>query len=792
MFLTIKRSSLALILVLLVLGSPAVYGFSLLGPHAIPNGADAFQQPVIGYNLTPANNDRADVGDPKNLNEDYRWNAGDIYYAFDSSFITYFGTNGMAEVDKAFAIYNSLKNVSAYSSDLSEWPTLTTFVNYRANAAGLIDIKSVVMEFIIEQLGLAQPERYTYALHERVLPPNAKCPAYNYAVIQRNYDPVSQVYSSFVNGTLYGYSIFETCGFAVNPLPGVGAETAIYAVDADSYNIYNTVAAGDISTGGIYTFGTSVGSGGTSFGQYYTGLTRDDVGGLRYLLSSNRVHMEAVDGTSLLVSTNTSGGQQLLTTRDYGLFAAQALTNNAAALQALYPGLVILNSRSYFALQVTTNFIASLTNLPFSPVGSVPNVLLTPFYTTNITTYYQHTFGNIVINPTLAHPEGEGAFTNGYKTILTTSSINYQWKPVNSTNLIATNTTAVNATTALVTNFPNGEFYIFPQAECGPYVLTSQFYTFITATTNTTGTVTIAPGSTGLVASAVSTVTYVTNHDFIYYAVQCDTAPVTLRAGIEKVNFHRQDYDSLIGTSWTPVTNYHTIVSITNSTRTADRFQRILNQPDFVFFAQDLIVPGVGAPVVPSVLRTTPRYNFTVANTTGLAGPGTIGPPNLASGPLSLTFNKGVPATLNSYQGTILDEGTAFSTYLWGSYDGTTNAPVVYPSTASLNNYENSLFLQITTPMVLPTGHQGKAYTAQIQATGQSPAPYTWSFVGVGLPPGLTKSAPITVVNTPTSTTSTITISGTPTTTGIFDYVVQVSDSTGRASQLNFVIEIDL
>ena len=792
MFLTIKRSSLALILVLLVLGNPSVYGFSLLGAHAIPNGADAFQTPVLGYNLTPNNNDRADVGDPKNLNEDYRWNSGDIYYAFDSSFITYFGTNGMAEVDKAFAIYNSLRNVSSYSSDLSEWPTLTTFVNYRANAAGLIDIKSVVMEFILEQLGLAQPERYTYALHERVLPPNAKCPAYNYAVIQRNYDPVSQVYSSFVNGTLYGYSIFETCGFAVNPLPGVGAEPAIYAVDADSYNIYNTVAAGDISTGGIYTFGTSVGSGGTSFGQYYTGLTRDDVGGLRYLLSSNRVHMETVEGTSLLLSTNTSGGQQLLTTRDYGLFAAQALTNNAAALQTLYPGLIVLSSRSYFALQVTTNFIASLTNLPFSPVGSAPNVLLTPFYTTNIVTYYQHTFGNIVINPTLAHPAGEGPFTNGYKTILSTSSINYQWKPVNSTNLIATNTTAVNATTALVTNFPNGEFYIFPLAECGPYVLTSQFYTFITATTNTTGTVTIAPGSTGLVASAVSTVTYVTNHDFIYYPVQCGTAPVTLRAGIEKVNFHRQDFDSLIGTSWTPVTNYHTIVSITNSTRTVDRFQRILNQPDIVFFAQDLIFPGTGAPIVPSVLRTTPRYNFTVANATGLAGPGTIEPPNVAGAPLSLTFNKGVPATLNSYQGTILDEGTAFSTYLWGSYDGTTNAPVVYPSTASLSNYENSLFLQITTPMVLPVGHQGKAYTAQIQATGQSPPPYNWSFVGVGLPPGLNKSAPVTVVNSPTSTTSTITISGTPATTGIFDFVVQVSDSTGRASQLNFVIEIDL
>ena len=792
MFLTIKRSSLALILVLLVLGSPAVYGFSLLGPFLIANGSDAFQTSTLGYNLTVNNNDRDDLGGPKNLNEDYRWNCSDLYYAFDSSFITYFGTNGMAEVDKAFAIYNSLGNVSSYSSDLSEWPTLTTFQNYRASAAGLLDLKSVVMEFILEQLGLAQPERYTYAMHERVLPPGAKCPAYNYAVIQRNYDPVTQVYSSFVNGTLYGFSIFETCTFAVNPLPGVGAETAIYSVDADVNNIFNSVASGNIFTGGSFSYGSSVSSGGSSFGFYYTGLTRDDVAGLRYLLSSNRVHMESVDAGSLLVSTNTAGGLQLLTTQDYGLFVARAQTNSAAALQAIYPGLIILNSRSYFALQVTTNYLASLTNLPFSPVGSAPNVLLTPVYTTNIATFYQHTFGNIVINPTLAHPAGEGPFTNGYKTLLSTSFIDYQWKPVNSTNTIPTNITTVTATTTLVTNFPNGEFYIFPAGECGPYVLTSSFYTVVNATTNSTSTVIIAPGATGLVASAVSTVTYVTNHNFIYYPVQCGAAPVTLRAGIEKINFHRQDYDSLIGTSWTPVTNYHTIVSVTNSTRTADPFQRVVTQPDIVFFAQDLIGPGTAGPYVPSVIRSTPRYNSTVANTTRLAGPGTIEPPGAGGTPQSLILNKGVPAYLNLFQGTILDDGTGSSAYLWGSYDGTTNAPVIYPSSASLTNYENSLFLQITTPMVLPVGHQGQAYTAQIQATGQSPPPYSWSFVGVGLPPGLNKSAPVTVVNSPTSTTSTITISGMPTTTGIFDFVVQVSDSAGRASQMNFVIEIDL
>src|SRR4051795_3193050 len=43
--------------------------------------------------------------------EAYRWNVPVITYAFDSTFIRYFGTNGMAEVEKSIKLLQDLPPV---------------------------------------------------------------------------------------------------------------------------------------------------------------------------------------------------------------------------------------------------------------------------------------------------------------------------------------------------------------------------------------------------------------------------------------------------------------------------------------------------------------------------------------------------------------------------------------------------------------------------------------------------------------------------------------------------------
>src|SRR5690348_9350762 len=85
--------------------------FSLLGPF------EAWQTAALGYN--PGGLDR---GAPKNRGEEYRWNVPVITYAFDPSFLTYFGSEGVAAVDAAFNIINSLPDLTTLSTNLFEFP----------------------------------------------------------------------------------------------------------------------------------------------------------------------------------------------------------------------------------------------------------------------------------------------------------------------------------------------------------------------------------------------------------------------------------------------------------------------------------------------------------------------------------------------------------------------------------------------------------------------------------------------------------------------------------------------
>jgi len=98
-----------------------------------------------------------------------------------------------------------------------------------------------------------------------------------------------------------------------------------------------------------------------------------------------------------------------------------------------------------------------------------------------------------------------------------------------------------------------------------------------------------------------------------------------------------------------------------------------------------------------------------------------------------------------------LSESTARTNWIWGSFDGTTNAPVVYPSGSSIVNLEAQILYQIVTPF-LSDGRAGYAYPpTQLQVAGGT-APYSWSWSGgvPSLPPGLSLSGGGIIGGTPT------------------------------------------
>jgi len=337
----------------LVAGVQASFGFALLGPFEVWQ--------VRELNLR----EPGDIGGPHNLGEEYRRNTPVIYYSYDANFLDYFGAKGVAAVESAISIFNGLANVSSYSKDLSEFPLESSRENYTAEALSLVDLKSETMFLLIENLGLAEPDRYTWLLHDRLHVGNIACPVgMDYLVIMRNFDPVTTEPSTYVNGTRYGYEIIEFCGGT----PDL-ADAVEIPVDPLA-NTFTAVAAGGFFSSANLVFGaTFTGIGGF----YFTGLTRDDVGGLRYLLKASNMNTETAGPGTLAFTTNTT--PQLLTTSNLNFLVNAGLTNDAATLQALFPGLVVADSSVYFKNVWVPSVSSYLTNYPYDPVGTPPTTV---------------------------------------------------------------------------------------------------------------------------------------------------------------------------------------------------------------------------------------------------------------------------------------------------------------------------------------------------------------------------------------------------------------------------------
>jgi hypothetical protein len=400
-----------------------------------------------------------DIGAPKNLGEEYRWNTPVITYGFDSSFLNYFGSNGVAAIDAAFEILNSLPPFSTMDQELSEFPIIDPLTgtpttktvrgeNARAAANSIIDLKSEALVYIIEELGLASPERWVWALRDRRVVNNNT--ATNYLVIQRNFDPVDFSPSRYVNGERYTYQIAEFD----NP-----AWTDALEQTVDPEAPFSSVAGqtGFIALDGALATGT-----GLSPGVYYNYLTRDDIGGLRYLYQTNNLNIEPfAAGTQIfapdtnlititnldltafsIASTNNSPSQlvslypgliitqatpiasivisnaptlvtnlvpllfrtntadlQVISNIDLTAFTSATLTNDPNALRTLFPNLVIASTNQSITARVDIASI-TLTNGPRYPWGDpfATNFILVTNYVTNLAVLYHYTFRNVITN----------------------------------------------------------------------------------------------------------------------------------------------------------------------------------------------------------------------------------------------------------------------------------------------------------------------------------------------------------------------------------------------------------
>jgi len=737
----------------------SAWAFSLLGPEA--NGDDTYQVQEIGFNpLTsggapPFILDSLSAG-PKNLGDGYRPNTPVLFYTFTGGFNGWFGSNGEAAVQQAFDILNNVSNVDSYSPGLSEFPLNAQSINYQAQALQLNDLKSVTLSILLQELGLADSVRYTWALFDRDNPTGSTCPVggpslgYDYATVPRNYDIIASPlnvlqYSPYVNGELYSYFIFDDCD-----APGASPPTAdALEIPADPFHSNPPVSSGVGEFGLLYNFST--------YGNFFTGLTRDDVAGLRYLISTNNTlfapgagYKEAPETGSLLFSTNFNA-LPLLYTSNYNALVSAASTNDATALQLLFPGLLVTSVPSYYTNIVSIGGVSFVTNFPIGYPGGI--IAAVTNYTTNLVLIYQFTFGNVVTNKVYS------------KTSFAIQTITFGpqiGQPSGGQFVLVTNTSAV-----FQSNVVSGDYFILTNGACGPDIVQTNQIT-LNVVTNTTIGVTNANG-TFFVQNLIS---YFTNYTFSIHPCTLASNAVADYQGIGKMQFVRvadKSYDYQNGIFTQPITNQYTMVQITNGLLITRTFQRVVTAPDFVF--DGMTLDGGGNDTIlhnPAIALSTPSFNTTLV-AAGHAGPGTIdyggGGTNVV-----ITFNTVGPVYRNSPSPfSLTGPGTpAIRDYFaWASFDGTTNTPVVYPNGTSIANLAAEAFIQIApAPPLLPNGTSNVVYNVTFTAAGGQP-PYAWTLApgSAGLPTGLNLS-------------SGGVISGTPTQRGTFvNIIVRLTDS---------------
>ena len=255
------RGVQALMIFIIILNALHARAFSLLGPF------EPWMTETNGF--FPSDED--EIGGPMCISNGYRWNVPVVTYGFDPSFVNYFGTNGVAAVENAISILNKMPPASQMNA--TNYPVTTTRYNYSAQSQGLYDLQSETLSLLVEHLGLDSPDLGIYCLKDfwftNDVPPYAFDGNIAGDVLQRNYDPSTDLPSDYIQNNFYSYKLVY---YGSNTTPN-----AIVIPFGEVISSPSTVAC-DLQ----------------EMGTYFTGLTGDDIGGLRYLLSTNNVNYESL------------------------------------------------------------------------------------------------------------------------------------------------------------------------------------------------------------------------------------------------------------------------------------------------------------------------------------------------------------------------------------------------------------------------------------------------------------------------------------------------------------------
>ena len=193
--------------------------------------------------------------------------------------------------------------------------------------------------------------------------------------------------------------------------------------------------------------------------------------------------------------------------------------------------------------------------------------------------------------------------------------------------------------------------------------------------------------------------------------------------------------------------------------------------------AQPATLTVIAAPVVASASLPAGDLNVAYPAQPLSASGGTPSSPGVYTWTLSAGAPPGI--TINSSTGQISGTPTSSGTF---NFTATATDSVGGSGTQSFSIKVNNA-VNITTGATLPAAEAGAAYTATLNVSGGSGAPFTWALAtGSLLPAGLSLNS---------SGGASATISGTPTVSGPFNFTIQVTDSLGGTDSQAFSLTIN-
>jgi hypothetical protein len=163
--------------------------------------------------------------------------------------------------------------------------------------------------------------------------------------------------------------------------------------------------------------------------------------------------------------------------------------------------------------------------------------------------------------------------------------------------------------------------------------------------------------------------------------------------GGEKITFIQVHYQSLLGSNMIPVIYNYTMPYVTNGLLAQVAVTRTVTVPDIVFSAGDLI--SNTTPPSWDVYTISP-VTYVVDGTVQLSAGGNV-VSSVYSPHRQVTFNSGCPCyvdvgSVEGGAGAYLDQYTGiYPVFWWGSFDGSTNAPVIFPNGSSISALESQI-----------------------------------------------------------------------------------------------------